>query len=281
MSSAVFCAVMLTVAVDYGYEPIEGTDGIRYVILVEPAMLDALRDGTPIGSMILPEVRGRIHSFQLVTNYGALSKEIPPLPVSDPRFGPLTPPAPVGPADVGVPTLPKMSLPLTDTIPPEPSLLPRPGKVIPASGTEPVIPLDGPSGTVDTRDPGKSAPPKSDPWFLLAIAGVVACGSSGGMLFFGWLTFDYRSRYLGLLRDSLEAGNSWLEEPQDDRSLATEPLESSVSSTHGSEEPPEASQTEDSAWKELKAETSDGFNDWLDEEKDHGRKSRRNRKRSR
>ena len=85
MSTAALCALMLTVGVDYGYEPVEGTDGIRYVILIEPTMLDALRDGTPVGSMIAPELRGRVHAFKIVTG-GKLSKEIPPSsePVREP-----------------------------------------------------------------------------------------------------------------------------------------------------------------------------------------------------
>lgn len=276
---------MLTVAVDYGYEPMEGSDGVRYVIHLEPAVLDALREGTPVGSMILPEVRGRVHEFRIVTNGDKLSKQVPPA--------------------TAYPTLPEIPSPPATPPPTEPSAIPRPdwptepqpeavssdqpglfhdADVTPVSGFEDIAPVDGPSGKVDTTDPEVPEPSKSDPWFLLAIASVVAVGSSGGMVFFGWLTFDYRSRYLALLRDSLDTGSAWLDEPADEGDDEAGSLESStypVSPKAIPEEVSDPSQTQDSAWQELGAETDDNLDDWLNEKSDKGRRSRRNKKRSR
>ena len=286
MSPAALCALMLTVAVDYGYEPMEGSDGVRYVIHLEPAVLDALREGTPVGSMILPEVRGRIHEFRIVTSGDKLSKRVPPATMH-PTL-PDIPGPPVTTPSIDTPALPEPERPMepaTDAIPNEPARLPpEPGKVIQTSGAEPSVPMESPSEKVDTTDPEVPESPNSDPWFLLAIASVVAVGSSGGMVFFGWLTFDYRSRYLALLRDSFDTGSSWLDEPTDERGeeeTSVESFTSPASPRAIPEEVSEPSQTQDSAWQELGAETEDNLDDWLNEKPDKGRRSRRNRKKSR
>ena len=282
MSSAALCAIMLTVAVDYGYEPIEGSDGIRYVILIEPQMLDALRDGQPVESTILPQARGRVHSLQIVTRHNNLSKEIPPS-TFQPTLPDASPPLPHMEAPADTPTQTAISWPPdspTDSLPSgQPQLLPDP-----TSEIEPSMSMDGPSGAVDTTDPDEPETPKSDPWFLLLIASVVAVGSSGGMLFFGWLTFDYRSRYLGLLRESMDADNSWLEQVRDgmDRNHnASETLEATATAEKPREETSDTITIEDSSWQDLGTEPEDSLDDWLNEEKDRGRQSRRRRKRSR
>ena len=291
MSTAALCALMLTVGVDYGYEPIEGTDGIRYVILIEPTMLNALRDGTPIGSMVVPEVRGRIQAFQIVTS-GKLSKEIPPssepsqppaslkLPApaesTVPREAPLLP---IEASSLAEPSWP----PLTSLGPSVPNLLPEDDRVIPTSAQE-NLSLDGPSGVVDTSDPELPELSDSEPWFLLPLASLVAVGSSIGMLFFGWLTFDYRSRYLELLRDSVDSSTSWLETPvnePDPDPLLAEDTTSATYSNQSSEEQIDTAASEDSAWRDLGADTEDGLDDWLNEENDRDRRSRRKRKKSR
>lgn len=286
MSSAALCALMLTVAVDYGYEPMEGSDGVRYVIHLEPAVLDALREGIPVGSMILPEVRGRVHEFRIVTSGAKLSKQVPPA-TAYPTL-PDIPGPPVTTPPIDIPPLPEPERPMepsTDAIPNEPARLPpEQGKVIQTSGTEHSLPMESPSEKVDTTDPEVSESPQSDPWFLLTIASVVAVGSSGGMVFFGWLTIDYRSRYLALLSESFDTGNSWLDEPADEgnaEGTSLESLTSPASREAVSQEAHDSSQSQDSAWQELGAETEDNLDDWLNEESDKGRRSRRNRKKSR
>jgi hypothetical protein len=286
MSSAALCALMLTVAVDYGYEPIERSDGVRYVILLEPAVLDALGNGTPVGSMIPPEVRGRVHEFRIVTNGDRLSKQVPPR--TEQPTPPDIPTPPVTPPPTDVPAFPEPGWPTepqSEPVSPKPpGLLPDSGNVKPASGFEDIAPDDGPSGNVDTTDPEVPESSESDPWLLLAIASVVAMGSSGGMVFFGWLTFDYRSRYLALLRESLDTGSSWLDEPAGEQTHAEDSGESSeysVSQEAITEEVAAPLQSQDSAWQELGSEKADNLDDWLNEEPHKDRRSRRNRKRSR
>lgn len=294
MNSAILCAVMLTVAIDHGYEEMPG-GGIRYVIQIEPEMLNVLRRGDPLGSSIPPEVRGRIQAFQIVSNYGPLSKEIPPLPETPPDPALLSPGISKSPGiddpRVGVPSQPDMPwLTLPAMEPPQespPGLLPNSDMVVQTSGTEPTASLAGPSGMLEKEEKKDSEKPKyssTDPWFLLVLASVVAAGSSSGMLYFGWLAFDYRSRYLGLLRDSMKTGDSWLDDPLDTAShdpIASEPFETPVSSTRVDKRQADAPVTEDPAWQDVGAESEDVLDDWLNENEDQRRGSRRNRKKSR
>ncbi len=286
MSSAALFALMLTIGLEYGYEPIEGSDGVRYVILLKPAELEALRDGTPFRSSIRQEVRGRVHEFRIVTYGDKLSKEVPPL-AEQPTL-PDIPTPHVTPPPTDAPVLPEPSWrtePLTEAIPEEPArLFPDQGKVIQASGTEDSVPMGSPSEKVDTADPEVPESSQSDPWLPLAIASVVAMGSSGGMVFFGWLTFDYRSRYLALLRESLDTDSSWLDEPAGEQRREEDSGESSeysVSQEAIAEEVAAPLQSQDSAWQELGSEKADNLDDWLNEEPHKDRRSRRNRKKSR
>jgi len=280
MSSAVLCAVMLTVAVDYGYEPMPG-DGIRYVFRVEPHMLDVLRRGDPLVSAIPLEVRGRIHEFRMVSNNAPLSKDPPPLTEKPTGLGPSAPMPPGVSMQPSIGDWPPKVKPVADMFS-QPKLLPAPDlDVIPASNDEP---LAGPSGAVDKKEPEELDPSNAEPWFLLVLASVVAAGSSSGMLFFGWLAFDYRSRYLGLLRDSMRTGNSWLDVPFD--TAGRQPLDSesgdAPASSAGADQQQAATPAgEDSAWKDLGAEADDPLDDWLNEDQELGRGSRRGRKKSR
>ena len=271
MSTAAFCALILTVGVNYGYEPIEGSDGIRYVISIEPQMLDALRSGETLGSVILPEARGRIHAVQIVTNRTDLSTTVPPA-ASQPTL-PITVPPQETPNLISAPALPPTqwptSQPAAPLLPGQPNLLPDSNNVFSTSATELSKSPAGPSGDVDTTDPEEPETSAIDPWFLLAIASVIAIGSSGGMVFFGWLTFDYRSRYLGLLRESIDTDNSWLDETLGRTSRDTtssEPFDSFATSEPSTEETHDSTSAHDSAWRDLaeeqQEETSD---DWLKE----------------
>ncbi len=291
MGSSVLLVAMLTVTVDYGYEEMPD-DGIRYVIQIEPELLDLLRSGQTLGSAIPPEVRGRIHAFKIESNRANLSKEIPPLPQSPVDTGPLLPEIPNLPETQDVPT--EITPPPEIEWPPEldgaeymdpPKRLPGPEGVVQASVIEkPAAPVDGPSGEVPPEDTGEVAPTVDDPSFFTVLLSVFALGSSSGMLFFGWLAFDYRSRYLGLLRDSIETGDSWMNDPLDVRGPTDrEPVESSRDSENaeGSRAPEDENIVfEDTTWRDLgaDADAEDGLDDWLNEDKDQRRGSRRGKR---
>lgn len=284
MSSAVLCAVMLSVTVDYGYEAMPG-DGIRYVIQIEPAMLDLLRSGQTVGSTIPPEIRGRLHAFRVVSNHDPLQKEIPPLPEGPENAGPL-PPEPTNQPkpDVTIPPPPVSWQ--TDWFPEgassasAPSLLPDQGKVIPASGTqEEPRSTDGPSGWPQPEDANESKPSERDPWFLLVL--LVAAGSSSGMVFFGWLAYDYRSRYLGLLQDSTENDGSWLDDvgaPDDREPVARNSDDSTLNSERSKKGLREGQKSDDAAWRDPDSQPGESLDDWLDKEDGRKKKSRRDAK---
>jgi len=273
---------MLSVTVDYGYEAMPG-DGIRYVIQIEPEMLNLLRSGQTVGSTIPPEIRGRLHAFRVVANHDPLQKEVPPLPEGAEKTGPLPPELPEQPKpDAATPPSPT-SWP-TDWFPEgapsasAPRLFPDQGKVIQASGTqEEPQSLDGPSGWPQPEDENESKPSKRDPWFLLAL--LVAAGSSTGMIFFGWLAFDYRSRYLGLLQDSTENDNSWLNDvgDSDDREpVARNSADSSLDFERSKKGAGEGQKSDDSAWRDPDSQPEEPLDDWLDKEDSRRKKSRRN-----
>lgn len=272
MSSAVLCIVMATVTVEFGYEPMPDGNGIRYVLQIEPEMLDILGKGEPVGSTIPPEVLGRIREFRIVSRNGTLSKEIPPL-------------AEQPPASAMPPEMPWLTQPVTEERNPDsaPNLLPDPNMVIPTSGVEESTATAGPSGTIELDDEAieEAKAPKTDPWFLLVLASVIAVGSSSGMLIFGWLTFDYRSRYLGLLRESMETGDSWLDAATGYESVASESAGSRADSAETDNRVSNEAPAEDPAWEDIGAETRDSLDDWLREDGSQRNGSPRNRKKSR
>lgn len=221
MSPTALCALMLVAAIDYGYEPMEN-GGIRYLIRIEPHMVDLLNRGQVFGSDIPPEVAGRIRAFRVYSADQPASKAVPAAPPVEPpalRSAPVTaPPAAAPPSAKG----PLVEPPAVNTGPAVPDLFRAPQAFSPAEDiprqlpkTEKVehavaISPEGPAwpegGFVGDESPSArrvdSAP---KPYFPLILAVLAAVGSSTGMLYFGWLAFDYRARYRRLLRETLGA----------------------------------------------------------------------------
>jgi hypothetical protein len=129
------------------------------------------------------------------------------------------------------------------------------------------------------QDTATPEPSQADPSFLLVFLSVFALGSSSGMLFFGWLAFDYRSRYLGLLRDSMETDNSWLRDPLDSRETADREAAGFSADSENPGGSPDAEDEnivfEDSAWRDLGANPEEPLDDWLNEDNGRRPKSRR------
>ncbi len=269
MSSAAIWVVMAAVAVEFGYEPMPDGDGLRYVFQVEPEMLDMLQRGEPVGSTIPPEALGRIREIRIVSNYGLLSKDIPPL-ADKPTFPTMTAEQPWTTPTTGNPTESA------------PNLL-DPNLVNQASGVDEGPATAGPSGTLESEKEPIEEPKSSkpDPWLLFVLASVIAVGSSSGMLVFGWLTFDYRSRYLELLRESVGTGNAWLDAAADSEPIGSKlvdlPIESETTAPQSSADLPPGG----SPWEDLGVESKESVDDWLHEDGDQRGRSRHNRKKSR
>ena len=80
------------------------------------------------------------------------------------------------------------------------------------------------------------------------------------MFYFGWLALDYRSRYLGLLRERMAPGGSWLDDPvYGTYSRVPTPDRSSCR-----EEEADIKSPEDPAWQDLGGGTRESLGDWLD-----------------
>ncbi len=233
MSPTALCAILLVAAIDYGYEPMED-GGIRYLIRIEPHMVDLLSRGQVFGSDIPPEVAGRVRAFRVYAAEEPASKQVPPAPTVNRPLPIEKPPSteqPVTvkqPVTVEQPAAVKQSLPVESPAKPPaatpgqslrdmflapqalspseeaPRQLPKTERVehavalAPEQGSWPQLDLHGEESATAAR--GDSAP---KPYFPLILAVLVAAGSSTGMLYFGWLAFDYRARYRSLLREML------------------------------------------------------------------------------
>lgn len=217
MSPTALCAILLVAAVDYGYEPMDD-GGIRYLIRIEPHMVDLLARGQVFGSDIPPEAAGRVRAFRVYSAEEPASKVIPPAPPvapslehphvdQPPALGPaaaersaVSPPAAKRPV-----TLPDMFLAPEARLPSDvaPRQLPKTENVEHALALSPEKPpwQDSSLGRGDSSASRSDLTPK--PYLPLMLAVLVAAGSSTGMLYFGWLAFDYRARYRSLLRQML------------------------------------------------------------------------------
>ncbi len=284
MSPAVLCVVMATVALEYGYEPMPDGDGIRYMIQIEPEQLERLRQGEAVGSTIPPDVRGRLEEFQIISGDSPLSKEIPPR-IEKPAV-PTLPPIPPFETGTAVPG-PLNIQSVAHPLPSETGSEPVPGtegqgEVIPASGTEPVWSEDGPSG-IDPSEGDKEAETdqsKTTSWPLTFLAMVIAAGSSSGMVFFGWLAFDYRSRYLTLLRTTMETDDDWMARATGDDSTATDSLRDEVAAVSDTDPLPQEAK-DDTGWQKPENSADDSVDDWLREDAAHQRRSGKKHRKSR
>ena len=280
MSPAVLCVVMATVALEYGYEPIPDRDGIRYVIQIEPEQLERLRQGESVGSTIPPDVRDRLEEFQIISGHSPLSKEIPPR-IKEPAAAGDMPPFETGTAIPGPLDIQSLAHPLPSENEPASGMRDQ-GKVIPASGTEPVFSEGGPSGIAASEGDKEAETDgsKTASWPLTFLAMVIAAGSSSGMFFFGWLAFDYRSRYLTLLRNTMETDDDWMARATGGDSTASDSVRDEVAVVGDAsllrQEP------EDSAeWQNSEESADDSVEDWLREDAAQQRRSRKKQRKSR
>lgn len=279
MSPAVLCIVMATVALEYGYEPMPDGDGIRYIIQIEPEQLERLRQGESVGSTIPPDVRGRLEEFQIVSGDSPLSKEIPPQ-IKEPAVPspPVMPPLEVSTAVPRPLDIQSLAHPLPSETGSEPaSGSQTQGEVVAASGTEPVPSEGGPSG-VDASEgdeEGGTDLSKTASWPLMFLAMVIAAGSSSGMLFFGWLAYDYRCRYLTLLRTTMETDDDWMAKATGDESTATDSLRDEVPTLSDTESLGQEAE-DDTGWQSPEKSADDSVEDWLRE--DTARQSRQRKK---
>jgi hypothetical protein len=204
MCGTVLCLATVALGAEVGWRPLpEG--GMEYIIQIEPHMLEAMKAGDDIFSDIPPNVRG-VRSYRITVGTGEV-----------PRIGELrAEPEPEKPAPG-----PDTSL---DSQPSEPDGSGSDSPTIDAPNTlhlpdnaqslgeyrekpalfEQDIPESGPSAAPE----GVQEPPPepAKPWPLLTLALAFSFGTSGGMLYLGWIAWGYRRRYRALLQRTAKPG---------------------------------------------------------------------------
>jgi hypothetical protein len=93
MNSLLICVVAATMGWRYGYERLPD-GGMEYIIQLDAASVESLRDGQPIKSNIPSDI-GEVRSFRVVMGTGWPRRDPPPAklpPAKTVEMPPLTPP---------------------------------------------------------------------------------------------------------------------------------------------------------------------------------------------
>ncbi len=236
MHATMLCLAMTTLGVDVGWRPLPD-GGMEYIIQIEPHMIDLLVKGEDILGDFPPNLMG-VPSYRITVGTdelpreGGMEREAAPSPLltppryGDPGFSPTFPqsrypglgPMPGSEAVPGDPPGPaEASLaPSSPGGTPRPLPTPTDTQPLPRSGEKPALFIDqeqetaGPSPREPERQEGTAEsaeaqePEKPSAPFTLALAGFL--GSFGGMLYTGWLAWDYRRRYRSLLERMIDSG---------------------------------------------------------------------------
>lgn len=206
MCCTVLCLATLAWGIEVGWQRLP--DGqMEYIIQIEPHVLEALRGGEEIVSDIPPGLRG-VRSYRIRVGTDEVPREgrLEPKPVSwPPGGGAGTEAGPAQPghggADVPWARAPQTLPQSTDVKPVQDFREKTAGFVDPQPAED-----KPPAADQDTEQPEKTEPAK--PWLPLTVAWLAASGCFGGMLFAGWIAFDYRRQYRALLDRMIEGGEA-------------------------------------------------------------------------
>ena len=210
MCGVVFCVATVALGVEVGWKRLPD-GGLEYIIQFEPEMLEALKAGEDFMSDIPPSVRG-VRSYRITVGTGEVPREgaleedsdwpsSPKTPISEPERSPGVPPSEPGGRAPGVASsaVPGTLTPPED-VKPLPGFREKPAAFIEHETTEPSLSARKEA----SPEPQKTEPPK--PWLALTLALAASFGSFGGMLYLGWIAWEYRRRYRGVLQRVVEAG---------------------------------------------------------------------------
>jgi hypothetical protein len=213
MGGTLVCIAVAVLGIEPGWQRLEG-GGWQYVIQLDSQNLEALKAGESLGSDIPPELRD-IRRYQITLGPGKPPREILPEPAlsEGPELRPPRQTMALGP--------PARSEPGPSArVGPELSGNPPSRVASGLSGDRPTTfgeqvlakpKLEGPSPSAKPAAPeaGTEAEAGSDskkPWLALTLALAAAFACFGGMLYMGWIAWDYRQRYLALFRQMIDAG---------------------------------------------------------------------------
>ena len=258
MSGATFCLAVIMLGVNFDIQPLpEG--GVEYVILVSPLDLGSLQSGNDLRSDLPPAARD-VRSFCIrAAKDQPAGAGSPTLTASSPKSAPELTSAGGG----TFPTSPSGNLPMptiADGRSAEKQLA-RPANFEQSPFTRPAMPPTSTSFKPMTEFPGSSTPTKppndskgpkelkspaadkpkppitasqtgpqklepetveESPGLLYGLAASTA-GSFSGMLFFGWVAWDYRRRYYSLLSRGGRSPETSEWEPTDEDADPEEP----------------------------------------------------------
>ena len=187
MCGTMLCIAAVTLGIDPGWERMED-GGWRYLIQIDPNALEDLKAGRipPLESDIPPQLRD-IRSYRISVGKGQPRRDpLPELPEAV-----VSPPGPAWPSPPEAPG----PLPTATDV--------KPREERQASFSEQVLAKPQLAPPSDTgKEPAE--PPR--PWlpFTMALSAAFAC--FGGMLYLGWIAWDYRKRYRQLYLRFLESG---------------------------------------------------------------------------
>jgi hypothetical protein len=208
------CGAMLLMAavatgVDAGWQLLPD-GGMEYIIQIEPHSLQSFQEGREIICDIPPDLKG-IRSYRLRVGTAPLPREAPPV-----QEEPDEPTAADAPAEKENDPFPVPSWPPDSSSGGASALWPStspgdaPRPFEPASTAGPVperqAVYNQPESQGDSPVPASESGDTSEskPWLPFTLALAAFFGAFGGMLYTGWIAWDYRRRYQTLLEKTLD-----------------------------------------------------------------------------
>jgi hypothetical protein len=171
--------------------------GMEYIIQIEPHLLDTLRSGSEIVSKIPPNLRD-LRSCRITVGTGKLRQDAPPEPTPEESTSPSAPlfPWPEVPRTLPEPT----DIQRLSRFPEKPTAFAE----SPDRESEPAVDGSGTEKPAKPTEAAESEEPNATPGALSLTLAAVSASCVGGMLFVGWVAWDYRRQYHVLLRRVLD-----------------------------------------------------------------------------
>jgi len=211
MCCTVLCLATLAWGIDVGWQRLPDGE-MEYIIQIEPHVLEALRGGEEIESDIPPALRGvRRYRIRVGTDELPREGQLEPGPELSPGpggwppgAGAVTETGPARPGDSGA-DFPWSQVP--QTLPPSTDVRPVGDFREKAAGfVEGQVAAESPPTTDQETEEEPEETEAAKPWLPLTVAWMAAFGSFGGMVFAGWIAWDYRRQYRALLHRMIEGG---------------------------------------------------------------------------
>ena len=215
MSPTLTCLALALVGVDLGYRPATN-GGVDFIIHINPTTLQALRTGESIDLDVSREAREmRANHFSITPGNAKLSGEVSVASLLPPATAPIVTASPVMPAGAAAtfsPGAPPAGNPL-GMPPPSTSAPPRSTAAHGWPLLTPTHPALSPAtaGSRDSRiaglapvntEGGNSVQPDR-PWLGMCLLVIALLASN---VYVGWLFWDARQRYRGLLTRTFSLG---------------------------------------------------------------------------